>query len=104
MVKHQKGWDISKAAGHCVVVKAFSGARTSDMVHYSKPSILQAPDQMLLHCGPNDLRNSEPEAVANRIVDLAQQIKSSTEANVVISELVCRRDPVLNKKDVLMFF
>jgi hypothetical protein len=23
MVKHQKGWDIGKAAGHRVVVKAF---------------------------------------------------------------------------------
>jgi hypothetical protein len=45
MVKHQKGWDIGKAAGHRVVVKAFSGARTSDMVHYSKPSTLQQPDK-----------------------------------------------------------
>ena len=98
MVKHQKEWDIGKAAGHRVVVKAFSGARTRDMVHYSKPRILQAPDQIILHCGTNDLHNSEPEAVANRIVDLAQQIKSSTEANVVISELVCRSDPALNEK------
>ncbi|CAB3989135.1 Hypothetical predicted protein [Paramuricea clavata] len=46
MVKHQKGWDIGEAAGHYVVVKAFSG----DMVCYSKPSILQAPDQIILHC------------------------------------------------------
>ncbi|CAB3991843.1 Hypothetical predicted protein, partial [Paramuricea clavata] len=99
MVKHPKGLDIGKAIGHRVVVKAsFLGARTSDMVHYSKPSILQEPDQIILHCGTNDLHNSGPEAVANRIVDLAQEVKSSTEANVVISELVCRSDPAKNEK------
>lgn len=66
MVKHQKRWDIGKAAGHRVVVKAFPSARTSDMIHYSKPSINQQPDQIMLHCAADDLRNSDPDSVANK--------------------------------------
>lgn len=52
MIKHQKGRDIGKAARDRVAVNAFPGARTCDTIHNS---INQQLDQVMLHCGTNDL-------------------------------------------------
>ena len=45
-----------------------------------------------MHIGTNDLKSKEPKQVADAIVDLARQVENSSDAEVVISELVCRRD------------
>ena len=62
------------------------------MKDYLKPSLELKPDRVILHIGTNDLKSKEPKQVADAIVDLARQVENSSDAEVVISELVCRRD------------
>lgn len=92
MVKNIQGRKLGKAVGHRVVVKSFSGANTRAMSDYLKPNLELNPDQVILHVGTNDLKKKEPQEVAEAIVDLARQVERSSDAKVVISELVCRRD------------
>ena len=45
-----------------------------------------------MHVGTNDLKQKEPQQVADSIVDLARQIENSSEASITMSELVPRRN------------
>ncbi|KXJ11550.1 hypothetical protein AC249_AIPGENE5488 [Exaiptasia diaphana] len=65
---------------------------TRAMKDYLKPNLELGPSEVILHVGTNDLRSRDPKEVAESIIDLARQIKSSCEAKVTIPELVCRRD------------
>ena len=49
-------------------------------------------DQIILHAGTNDIGKLSPSEIADNIVDLAREIESSTDAQVIISELVTRSD------------
>lgn len=92
MIKQVQGWKLGKQVGHRVVVKSFSGATTSDMQHYLKPTLEKNPQQIILHVGTNDLRDESPTIVADKIVDLARRIETETNAEVILSELVTRVD------------
>ena len=92
MIKNIQGTRLGKAVGHRVVVKSFSGATTKAMKDYLKPNLELSPDQVILHVGTNDLKSKEPQQVAGSVVDLARQIENSSDATVIISELVQRRD------------
>ena len=92
MIKNIQGTRLGKAVGHRVVVKSFSGATTKAMKDYLKPNLELSPDQVILHVGTNDLKSNEPQQVADSVVDLARQIENSSDATVIISELVSRRD------------
>ena len=52
----------------------------------------RSPNQIVLHCGTNDLKNSSPTEVADRVVSLASEVEKTSETKVIISELVARRD------------
>lgn len=56
--------------GHWVVVKPFPRATIHDMKSQLK-TIEKSPDQICLHIGTNDPTSSEPNVVAEAIVDLA---------------------------------
>ena len=56
------------------------------MPHYVKPTLDKKPDQIILHADTNDIGKLSP------IVNLAREIESSTDAQVIISELVTRSD------------
>ena len=45
-----------------------------------------------MHVGTNDLKQKEPQQVADSNVDLARQIENSSDASITISELVSRRN------------
>ncbi|CAH3157630.1 unnamed protein product [Porites lobata] len=92
MIKNIQGTRLGKAVGHRVVVKSFSGATTKAMKDYLKPNLELSPDQVILHVGTNDLKSKEPQQVAGSVVDLARQIENSSDATVIISELVSGRD------------
>lgn len=62
--------------------------RTEHKTRRTKKHILTP--MMILHVGTNDLKHKEPQQES--IVDLARQIKNSSDATVTISELVSRRD------------
>ena len=62
------------------------------MSHYVKPTLDKKPDQIILHAGTNDIGKLSPSEIADNIVNLAREIESSTDAQVIISELVTRSD------------
>ena len=82
IIKQIQGWKLGKKAGHRVVVK-FSGATTSDMKHYLKPTLLKNPQQSLLHVGTNDLRDQNLNMVVGNAVELARKIESETNARII---------------------
>ena len=68
------------------MVKAFPGATVEDMFDYIKPTIKHHPEEIILHVGTNDLKNSDARKVAERIVDLGDFIEAeSLNTKVTIS-------------------
>ena len=94
IIKQIQGWKLGKKVGHRVVVKSFSGATTSDMKHYLKPTLEKTPQQILLHVETNDLQDQNPNVVVDNAVELARKIESETNARIILSELVARSDNV----------
>lgn len=62
------------------------------MTHYLKPTLDKHPQQIVLHVGTNDLGKRQPHEVADKIADLAIEIESNSNAQVLVSELVARSD------------
>lgn len=92
MLKNIQGWRVSKKTR--TVVKSFPGATVEDMFDYIKPTIKHQPEEIIVHVGTNDIKNSgSPRSVAERIVDLGNMIESETpNTKVTISCLLNRSD------------
>ena len=78
MVRHLNGWEISKILNeNCkVFFETFSGAKTTCMNDYVKPSGRSSPDHFILHVGTNDLSSDKsPEEIARSTIDLATSIR-----------------------------
>ena len=72
-------------------MKSFSGASVNDMFDYIQPTIRQHPEHIILHVGTNDLKNSIPRKVAEKIVDLGNLVETeSPNTKVTISSLLTR--------------
>ena len=95
IVKKVKGWEFS-TKDDLFVVRSFPGAKTDDMESYIKPTLKKNLEHIIIHCGTNDLKNSTPQSIAEKILSLA---KSSQQENntVLVSSLVPRNDH-LDKK------
>ena len=94
MVKHLNGWEMSKKLNaNCKeFVKTFSGATTTCINDYVKPSVRSSPDHFILHVGTNDLSSDKSsEEIARSITDLAILIKNEN-PNVSISNIIIRAD------------
>lgn len=100
IVKYVQGRNLSTKVRS--VVKSFPGARVDHMFHYMKPSLELKPDEIILHVGTNDLKNSSPDYIAQRIVDLGHSIVGeSPTTKVTISSLTVRTDNnLLNDKAI----
>ena len=98
MIKNIPVWNVGKELGRRFVIKPFPGARIRDMKHYLKPMLNQKPDEIVLHCGTNDLRDMEPKVIAEGLVDIARSVGASSSTKVTISELVTRANPSLDAK------
>ena len=73
------------------VVKTFSGATVEDMQSYAVPTLNKCPDGIIIHCGTNNLRNDQPEEIANKIINVAVKAKKSVQ-RVAISSILPRGD------------
>ena len=63
------------------------------MFDYIQPTIRQHPEHIILHGGTNDLKNSNPRKVAERIVDLGNLVETeSPNTKVTISSFLTRSD------------
>ena len=84
---------LSRATQRRVTVRSFPGASSSDMKHYLQPSLQLKPSEIILHAGTNDLRDSSPRAVAEKLVDLGNLVSSSSPSTkATISALTQRFD------------
>ena len=98
-MKNVQGWKLSTNVRS--VVKAFPGAKVEGMFHYIKPTLNQQPDEIILHVGTNDVKHLTPRAIAERIVDLGNNIVSECpNTKVTISNLLCRSDDGLLNANV----
>ena len=94
MVKRLNRWEMSKKlnANRKVLVKTFSGAKTTCMNDYVKPLVRSSPDHFILHLGTNDLSSDKsPEEIARSNIDLATSIKNEKH-DVSISNIRIRAD------------
>lgn len=98
IVKYVQGRKLSTKVR--TVVKSFLGAKVDHMFHYVKPTLERQPDEVILHVGTNDLKDSTAKHLAERIIDLGHHIVArSPSTKVTISSLTCRNDnKLLNKK------
>ena len=75
-----------------IYVKSFSGAKTSCLKDYVKPSLQSTPNHFILHGGTNDLySNQTSKVIARKIVDLATSLKNN-HYNVSDSNIILRID------------
>ena len=73
-------------------MKSFSGAKTRDMQDYVKPTLLENPDQIIVHIGTNDLAsNKRPEQIQQSIIGVATSLKSDT-CDVLASSITVIND------------
>ena len=93
MIKYVNPSKLRKSIKQNVHVKTFPGAKVSDMHHYVKPTLQQAPDYLVLHVGTNDLKQSSPRQISTSIANLGQEIqKSVPTTKLIISEVIIRND------------
>ena len=94
IIQHVHGWELSNE--NCnVAVKSFSGSKIEDMQDYLRPLIRRKPDEIVLHIGTNNIRDStsDPQTLADGIANLADLINSSSPSTQIsISGLVTQRD------------
>ena len=80
MIKKVFGDKLSRQLNykHHVVVRSFGGAKTQCMEDYIKPTVKLSPNQIILHCGTNNLPSSEdPETITRSIINIAKNIKAN---------------------------
>ena len=57
-----------------VVVKSFSGAKSSCMNHYIQPTLDQQPENIIIHCGTNDLSGADTVSqISAKIIKVFQR-------------------------------
>ena len=99
MLKQIKRQDINYHLHDTIAhVKTFPGATSEDMKSYIEPTLKSKPDEVILHCGTNDLRNEEPQEIAEKIAEIAQGIQARGQ-KATVSGLIRRTDsPELESK------
>ena len=89
IIKDVKGWELTDDSNK--VVKSFRGPTTTQMKWHVKPTMEQNPKNIILHCGTNDINDdSDPQNVAEEIVELAKSISKDCNSNVTVSGIVPR--------------
>ena len=80
-----------------IIVKSFPGAELDCIYHYAIPTVKSNPDRIIMHCGTSNLKMDEsPEAIAEKTMEVAKSVKSTTN-EVVISSIIPRRDKLADK-------
>ena len=90
IIKDVKGWELTDDSNK-VVVTSFRGATTSQMKWHVNPATVQNPKNIIYHCGTNDINDdSDPQNIAEEIVELAKLISKDCNSNVTVSGIVPR--------------
>lgn len=88
IVSRLNGWKMSNQNNR-VVIRSFSGATVEEIEgHYIRPTLKSSPDSVILHVGTNNLKNDDPNTVAEKIINLCETIvRESPTTKVATSEL-----------------
>ena len=104
MVKDIKGCKMPNRTRK-VAVKHFSGAKTKNTKSYIILAVKQKHDNIILHTGTNELKNTgTPEEITRGILNLAMTCKADT--NIAFLYLVLSQDPtsLMSFKSKQIFF
>ena len=97
IVNRIQGRKLGRKAKQDVIVKLFPGSKLDCMPHYAIPTVKSNPDCIIIHCGTNNLKMDEsPEAIAEKTIEVAKTVKSTTN-EVVIWSIIPRRDKLADK-------
>ena len=98
MLKHLKGYYMSKKVGDCkVFVRSFSGTKLRCIKEHTKLTMREKLDHVILYIGTHYFSiEKEPEFISKSIVDLVCTLKSNF-VDVVISNTIVRKDKYSNK-------
>ena len=90
IVKNVQWWRLSSKKD--VKVHSFSGAKIADMNHHIVPLLERKPDEVILHIGTNDIRDSEEEnaQIADELIKLTRKVMNANIRCTV--SLLTRRD------------
>ena len=93
IIQHVQGWELSNAEQR-VAVKSIAGSKIEDMEDYLKPLLRKTADEIILHVGTNNVKDSESsQKIAESISKLGGQIKeNSPNTKVAISSIIIRKD------------
>ena len=92
IISRLQGWRMSDKKNK-VIVRSFPGAKVDDLFHYVIPTLQTKPDRIIVHVGSNDLKTTEPRAVAEKVVELCEFIEAkSPSTKILVSELTPRND------------
>ena len=95
IVRDLKGWLLSREK--YVKVYSFSEADTEDMSDFIKPLINKKPNEIIIHCGTNDLCGIKiPEEIVDNILKLRLVIVSYG-IRCTVSNIVKREDGYQDK-------
>ena len=74
-------------------MKSFPGATVEDMKHYVCQLLKNKPEILILHVGTNNIRDDDPQTLADKICSLKDFIEElSPETRVIVSSLTVRTD------------
>ena len=69
MIRNVRRQNVNRESRmHYTHLKTFSGARVEEMKHYMETAIASEPEGIIIHSGTNNLRNEDPNSVANKII------------------------------------
>ena len=77
MIKYLDKRRLQHGVNKNINIRTFPGAKTQDMKHYTKPTLVTNPDAVIIHVRTNDIKNSTPEKVAESMLDLGKDIKQN---------------------------
>ena len=98
LVKDIEGWELSDESNK-VVTKHFCEANTTDMKSYLLPTKSCNPENIVLHCGKNDLKKEDStNEISNGIIEVALLCKSDNN-NALVFGIIPRSDK-LNAKAI----
>ena len=76
MIRNVRRQNINRESGmYYTHLKTFSGARVEEMKHYVETAIASEPEGIIIHSRTNNLRNEDPNKVANKIIQTALNAK-----------------------------
>ena len=91
MTKNIKGRKLSKSKR--VTCHSFPGATIDDFEDYTKPVTRRKPNDIVIHCGTNNLKRGNPKQIKEKISTVVKDIKKELPTvQVAVSSVIKRKD------------